>query len=120
MKKKEKIMPLDTTHPRLETWEAFFATLPYVHADQSTGKRQFWSRYDHALLDATAACETGQHDGLERGSAWAEQTIDALQNSEKRGVLLRILRDMEFESAEAIGFINALEDSLARPSSPAV
>lgn len=107
-------MPLDTSHPRLETWEAFFATLPYVRADQSTGKRQFWSRHDHELLDATAACEKGEHEGLERGSAWAEQTIDALQNSEKRGVLLRILRDMEFESAEAIGFINALEDSLAR------
>jgi len=51
---------------------------------------------------------------LERGSAWAEQTIDALRYSEKRGVLLRILRDMEFGSAEAIGFINELEDRLAR------
>jgi len=107
-------MPLDTSHPKLETWEAFFAALPYVREDKSTGKRQFWNQHDHELLDATASCDQGQHAGLERGSAWAEQTIDALRYSEKRGVLLRILRDMEFGSAEAIGFINELEDRLAR------
>lgn len=107
-------MPLDTPQPRLESWEAFFAALPYVRADQESGKRRFWDRHSDEQLDATAACAAGQHEGLERGNAWAQQTISALQNSDKRGVLLRILRDMEFDSSEAVGFISELEDHLAQ------
>ena len=111
-------MPLDTPHssPKLDSWESFFAALPFVRTDQKSGKRQFWNRQARQQLDATAPCKAGQHDGLERGNAWAEQTVAALRHSDKRGVLLRILREMEFESAEAVGFISELEDQLALTS----
>ncbi|MAW52640.1 MAG: hypothetical protein CME01_07420 [Geminicoccus sp.] len=107
-------MPLDAPRQQLETWEAFFALLPFVRSDHSTGKRHFWTQNSPSQLDATAPCIEGQHEGLQRGCDWAEQTVHALRTSEKRGVLLRILRDMEFESAEAVGFISEIEEWLAQ------
>ena len=86
-------MPLDAPRQQLETWEAFFALLPFVRSDHSTGKRHFWTQKSSTQLDATAPCIEGQHEGLQRGCDWAEQTVHALRTSEKRGVLLRILRD---------------------------
>ena len=107
-------MPLDRTLPRLDTWEAFFSALPFIAADPAAGRRRFWPRGANRPMDATDACSGGQHSGLQRGAAWASSTVAALRGSDKRGVLLRILRDMEFESAEAIGFISELEELLVQ------
>lgn len=109
-------MPLDTPQLRLETWEAFFGVLPFVRVDRQTGRRQFWAHHSPGHLDATVACSGGQHEGLQRGTDWAVQTVTALRMSDKRGVLLRILREMEFDSAEAVGFIGEIEEMLTCPA----
>ena len=100
------------------SWDTFFAALPFVAHDVANGKRYFWCRKEETSWDVTADCPAGQHEGIERGSAWALQMIAALEASDRRGVLLRILRDMEFGSAEAVGFIGELEDQLAAPRAP--
>ena len=112
-------MPLDRALPRLDTWETFFSALPFVADDPGVGRRRFWPQRQNQPLDTTESCTGGHHDGLQRGAAWANGTVAALRGSDKRGVLLRILRDMEFDSAEAIGFISELEDLLVQNGSEA-
>ena len=101
------------------SWDAFFESLPFVGPAGSQGRRRFWHDQPGAVLDLTEATPSGTNSGLERGIAWAEQTGTALAASYRRGVLLRILRDMEFESAEAVGFVSQLEEALVAAYSAA-
>ena len=111
-------MPFDQAHtPDTGSWDAFFESLPFVTDAEAQGRRRFWKDTQTAILDLTEATSNGQHTGLERGAAWADQTGAALAKSYRRGVLLRILRDMEFESAEAVGFIGQLEEALVSAAS---
>ena len=111
-------MPFDQAHtPATGSWDAFFESLPFVTDAEAKGRRRFWKDTQTAILDLTEATSNGRHKGLERGAEWADQTGAALAKSYRRGVLLRILRDMEFESAEAVGFIGQLEEALVSAAS---